>query len=360
MKSVWGIVYPLAVGTAGGAIFYLLGMPLPWTLGSLTAVALLAVLGPPFAIPPALIHVARPVVGVLAGSAFTPAILASVFGWWDAFLYVIAFSFAMTALGYFYFRTIGKIDRPTAFFASMPGGLGELSLLGDQFGGNVRNLVLIHSIRVVAVVFSFPLAVQFLFGAVAVPMAARVAELGTPGALDWVILAACAIGGYIAARYLKFPGGAVVAAMLLSALAHGFELTHATPPAFVVAAVQIIIGSIAGSRFVGIKWREFGRLIALAAVWTAVLLFLAVLAALLGAQLFDRSLETMLLSLAPGGIVEMTVVAYAFGFETAFVIACQVCRVFAVLTFAPLLGTAIFGRAKPPKAKPTESDEEPD
>ena len=358
LSKVWGIVWPLAVGTAGGAVFYVLHLPLPWTLGALTAVALVAVLGPPFKIP-ALTNIARPVVGVLAGSAFTPAVVGLVFGWWEAFVYVIAFSFVMTALGYLYFRMLGGLDHATSFFASMPGGLGELSLLGDQFGGNVRNLVLIHSIRVVSVVFTIPLAVQFIFGAHATSAAASAAVHAPAGLIDWIILAACGVGGYAVARYLKFPGGPVVSSMLLSAIVHGLALTDATPPVFLVSAVQVVIGSIAGSRFVGIKWREFGRLILLATIWTLILLLSALVAAVAGAWLFDRDVASMLLALAPGGIVEMTVVAYAFGFETAFVIACQVCRVFAVLTFAPLLGAAIFGRAKPPR-KPEEKFEEPD
>src|SRR5690606_12787175 len=110
---------------------------------------------------------------------------------------------------------------------------------------------------------------------------------------------------------------------------------------------------------VGIKWHEFRRTILVGALWTVILLLSALLAAIAGAALFDRSVPTMLLAIAPGGIVEMTIVAYAFGFETAFVIACQVCRVFSVLTFAPLSASAIFGRPKPPR-KPKEKLEEPD
>lgn len=358
MDKVWGIIWPLAVGTVGGAIFYALHFPLPWTLGALTAVALLAIFGPPFKIP-ALSSIARPVVGVLAGSAFTPAVVASVLGWWDAFVYIIALSFLSTALGYLYFRTIGGFNRQTSFFASAPGGLGELSLLGDQYGASMRDLVLIHSIRIISVVFMIPLAVQFIFGAKAVPVAARAVEHVPAGALDWGVLSACAVGGYLLARYVKFPGGPVVAAMLLSTLVHAFDLTRAAPPTFVVSAVQVVIGSIAGSRFVGIRWHEFRRTILVGVLWTAILLFSAVLAAVAGAALFDRSVPTMLLAIAPGGIVEMTIVAYAFGFETAFVIACQVCRVFSVLTFAPLSASAIFGRPEPPR-KPEEKFEEPD
>lgn len=284
------------------------------------------------------------------------------FGWWEAFVYVIAVSCATTVFGFLFFRVIGGLDRPTSFFASMPGGLGELSLIGDQFGGNVRNLVLIHSIRVISVVFTIPLIVQFAFGMTAVPLAARATEHAPAGLTDWSILTLCGVGGYILARYMKFPGGAVVSSMLLSALAHGFDMTQATPPTALVSAVQVVVGSIAGSRFVGIRWQEFGKLILLAAVWTILLLVFTGLAAFGGIYLFDRDIESMLLALAPGGIVEMTVVAYAFGFETAFVIACQVCRVFSVLTFAPIVGGVVFGRVREAEkaAEAKKADGEPD
>ena len=262
------------------------------------------------------------------------------FGWWEAFVYVIAVSCATTVFGFLFFRVIGGLDRPTSFFASMPGGLGELSLIGDQFGGNVRNLVLIHSIRVISVVFTIPLIVQFAFGMTAVPLAARATEHAPAGLTDWSMLTLCGVG----------------------ALAHGFDMTQATPPTALVSAVQVVVGSIAGSRFVGIRWQEFGKLILLAAVWSILLLVFTGLAAFGGIYLFDRDIESMLLALAPGGIVEMTVVAYAFGFETAFVIACQVCRVFSVLTFAPIVGGVVFGRVREAEkaAEAKKADGEPD
>jgi hypothetical protein len=59
----------------------------------------------------------------------------------------------------------------------------------------------------------------------------------------------------------------------------------------------------------------------------------------------------LVLALAPAGMAEMTVMAYALGIETAFVVTSQLCRVFFVLTFAPLF-FRLFGIAPATPALP--------
>jgi uncharacterized membrane protein AbrB (regulator of aidB expression) len=68
-----------------------------------------------------------------------------------------------------------------------------------------------------------------------------------------------------------------------------------------------------------------------------VLLLTAIGAAALGAMLFARPFAALVLAVAPGGMTEMTIISYALGIETAFVVTSQVCRSFFVLTLAPIL-----------------------
>jgi uncharacterized protein len=44
----------------------------------------------------------------------------------------------------------------------------------------------------------------------------------------------------------------------------------------------------------------------------------------------------MLLALAPGGTVEITILAFSIGFEVAFVVTCQICRIMFVLFVGPV------------------------
>ena len=150
-------------GCAGGAVFKWLGFPLPWTLGSLTAAAVIAVAGLEWKLPNAARNAARPIIGVMAGSAFTAEVARSMVHWWEAILPLVAFLVLITLAGRVFFTRFCGFDRTTAFFASTPGGLSELTLLGAQYGGNIRQLVLIHSTRIITVVFLVPFAVRLLF-----------------------------------------------------------------------------------------------------------------------------------------------------------------------------------------------------
>ena len=150
-------------GCAGGALFRELGFPLPWTLGSLTAAAVIAMAGLDWKLPSAARNAARPIIGVMAGSAFTAEVARSMVHWWEAILPLVAFLVLITLAGRAFFTRFCGFDKTTAFFASTPGGLSELTLLGAQYGGNIRQLVLIHSTRIITVVFLVPFAVRLLF-----------------------------------------------------------------------------------------------------------------------------------------------------------------------------------------------------
>jgi membrane AbrB-like protein len=337
----------LFVGFAGGLVFFLVSFPLPWTLGAMAAVGTLAALGRPTAVPPLLGNVARPVVGVLAGSAFTPEVVGLFATWWPNLVAVAAYSLLAAAAGFAFFRNWGRLDRVTAFFAAAPGGLAEVTLLGASLGGDVRSLVLLHSIRIVSVIFVVPIAAQLLLPPLAQVSAAGATVAAEMAAFDWLLLGACAIGGYVFARWTRFPGGVLIPAMALSVIVHVLGLTHAVPPNWLWAVVQVLIGSIAGQRFAGVKWAELRSVVFLGVAWAALLLTFTFASAYATSVVFERPFVTMLLALAPGGMVEMAVVVVTIGLDVAFVIACQICRIFTVLTFAPIVSRAFA----PPKGQ---------
>jgi membrane AbrB-like protein len=306
LKAFEAALVALIAGSISGAVFYWLHLPLPWTLGSLFAAALVSFLGGRWLMPHTARVLARPLVGVIAGSAFTPEIVASALHWWDAILAVLVFSVITTLLGNVFFRRVGGFDRTTAFFASSPGGLGEMTLLGGMFGGDMRRLALVHVVRIVLTVVSIPLFFQIL--------------LGHP------------IG-----RTSPFvPTSLMVFALIFSAAAHASGVTQAVLPSWVSALMQVVIGSIAGARFAGIGWQEIRNTLILAVVWAAAMLLLAAIFALGSSWLLGRPFQAMLLAFAPGGLVEMTVITFALGTEVAFVVTCQVSRILLIVTLMPV------------------------
>lgn len=86
--------------------------------------------------------------------------------------------------------------------------------------------------------------------------------------VDWLILFACGLADFVIARLLKLRGGAMIVAMLLSAGVHGAGLTQVLPPGWLVAAVQVVIGAVAGGGFAGIRWMELRNTVAQALIWS--------------------------------------------------------------------------------------------
>jgi uncharacterized protein len=344
IKTILTAAAALVIAACGGIIFFLIHAPLPWTLGALTAAGLIAAFGGRWLVPMQARTGVRPIIGVVAGSAFTAEIATAILNWWSAILIVIVYAIVLLLFGLVFFRKAARFDATTAFFASAPGGLGELSLIGGQLGADVRRLVVVHATRVLFVVFSIPFALQILLGEPigrTVPtLAAEVVLSGT----DWMVLAACAIVGYVISRFVKFPGGGMVFPLILSMAVHVSGITQAAPPAWLVAVVQIVLGAVVGARFAGIKWHEARKFAFVAAIWAVVTISASALLAVVGTWVLDYPFETMLLALAPAGFVEMTLITYAIGGDVAFVLTCQLCRILFVLLMTPvffrLLGIA--------------------
>lgn len=355
LRAIATAAVVLSIAACGGAIFFWIHMPLPWTLGSLTAAGIVAaVTGRPL-LHPQLRVVVRPVVGVLAGSAFTAELAASILDWWGAILLVVGYALATMFVGFLYFTRVARFDGATAFFASAPGGIGELSLIGGSLGASMQRLVVVHAVRILLVVFTVPFALQMLLG---VPIGRTVPTMASEVALslsDWIILAGCAFAGYGAGRIIHFPGGPMVFALIFSIIVHVSGLTNAAPPPWLVATVQVVLGAVVGTRFAGIRWVEARETVVAALVWGVLTLSAAALVAGAGTWVLDYSFEAMLLAMAPAGMVEMTLITVALGFDVAFVVICQLCRVLFVLISTPFL-FSLLGISAATRTDPSSTD----
>ncbi|BCJ92193.1 monooxygenase [Terrihabitans soli] len=337
----------MLVGLAGGSFFYALHIPLPWMLGSLFATALAVLLGRDWLMPPLFRNAARPVIGVLAGSAFTPVVVIALAESWDVILYAASYSVIITILGFFFFKKICRYDVMTSFFCSTPGGLGELIMIGSQLGGNIRTMVFVHTIRISAVVFIVPAIMQFFTDIdLSRPVMAAHAHVGMD-LIDWLIIGACCAAGFITSiKFRNLSGGAIFVPLALSAALHATGVTQAVPPQWMVGAVQIVIGASAGARFAGIGWAEVRRTLVHAVVWAVAMIGVAALMAVIGSMFFDRTFSALLLAAAPGGLPEMTIIAYAIGIDVAFVVTCHVCRVILVIVAGAQTGAWLARRQK--------------
>jgi uncharacterized protein len=330
------IALGLAIGTAGGVLFHLLSLPLPWMLGALcltmaAAVGGLSVQGPA-RLRPAIVAV----IGVLLGSRFTPEVVEQAGQAVVTLGILLVYLAAVAAVVVPFYRFAGRQDWTTAYFSGMPGGLSEMIELGEARGAHVPSIVLAHSLRIVLTIGLMAFLFRFVLGH-EVGTAAPAGHAPGLGPLDAAVLAACAVLGAVVAARLRLPAPTFLGPLILSAAVHMAGVTESAPPALMVNAAQVALGTILGCRFFGIAPQVLARAGLLSLGATVLTLLLALGAGLAMRHLAGVGLDQALLALAPGGLTEMGLIALAINADVAFVALHHVVRILIVIVVAPPL-----------------------
>jgi membrane AbrB-like protein len=326
----------LAIGTLGGWLAALAGLPLAWMIGAMTATTAAAAFGMPIAMPVGFRQLMVAVLGVMLGSSFSPEMLERVGEWAISLSALALYAAAAGGAGLFYFRRICGYDAVTAYFSAMPGGFSEMILVGTEMGGDARIISLTHAARVMTVVLALPFAFQMLIGYDPAGRAPAGLPLAEVSGADLAVLTACGALGFVVARLLRLPAAGLVGPMILSAVAHILGWTAARPPFELVAAAQVVVGAAIGCRFAGVTTRLLLRTAAAAAGGTAVLLSATIAFGIALAQITGISPVPLMLAFSPGGLAEMSLIAIAIGADAAFVVTHHVVRIFMIVVIAPL------------------------
>ena len=347
MGLVLRLTFSIALGAVGGAVFYYFNLPLAWMLGSMTFTTIAALSGAPIALhmPTRLSMTA--VLGTLLGSAFTPQILQQLQHWGAGALTVAIFVTLMTVVAVSFLRRIGGMDRATAYFSGTPGGLSEMTLVGERMGGDTPTIALVHATRIFVVVFLLPLFLASIAD-LDIPNTARVLA-SRPAAQEgeFAILAACAVVGYILGQKLPLPGSQIFIPMVVSAAAYLAGFVEGRPPAEIIAVAQVVIGGAIGARFVGLDLHKTARPIILGMISALGMLALATTFAYVAAPILGLPMYALLLALSPGGLAEMSLIALALDVDTAFVATMHLVRIILIVTLAPIFFRAMGWKANP-------------
>ena len=165
----------LLLGAFGSIVFVYLHIPLPWFLGSLTACLIASVLNLPIRRPKLLAIPMRAVLGVAVGSAFTPLIFARAGGMLGSLAVLVPFMAFIIIVSLVFYERVAGFDRPTAFFSAVPGGLTDMTAMAEDAGANQRTVILVQATRILIIVFTLPLWLQWHDGlTISVAAASRV------------------------------------------------------------------------------------------------------------------------------------------------------------------------------------------
>ncbi len=329
------ILLALAIGAAGGTAFNLMNLPLPWMLGALFATMAAAIGGAPV-LPPARLRPATvAVIGVLLGARFTPDVLGQAADWGLTLLILLVYLAAVGLIVVPFYRFVGRFDWTTAYFAGMPGGLAEMIEIGEARGARVDQVILSHSLRIVMTIALIAFWFRVVQGATV--SGAAGAAAGWPALPDLALLLLAAVLGSLLGHRLRLPAPAFLGPLVVSAGLHLTGLTHSAPPAVLVSAAQVILGTVLGARFIGIRPAALLRSGALSLGATLLILALALGFGQAMRAWAGIDLDQALLALAPGGLTEMGLIALAIHADVAFVALHHVVRILAIIVAAPVV-----------------------
>ncbi|MCG6884952.1 MAG: AbrB family transcriptional regulator [Silicimonas sp.] len=318
----------------GVLTFHMLELPLPWLLGPIFACLAAALAGVPMRGIKILNEAMRTILGVAVGATFTTTLLASMVGMWPTLLLIPLMTACIGLVGLVYFRRLWGFDFATSYYSAMPGGLQDMLVFGEEAGGNVRTLSLIHATRVMVIVVVLPFLLVWVWDAdLGNPPGAPAASLGLE---QLALMVFCGLAGWRLAKRIGMFGATILGPLLFAAVLALTGVLQHRPPAEAIWAAQFFIGMGVGCKYAGVTMAEVRRDVTAGLGFCVLLLILTIIFAE-AIHLADLApARETILAFAPGGQAELTVLALIVGADMAFVVAHHVLRIFVVILGAPL------------------------
>lgn len=329
-----GLLGALAAGSAG--------LPIPFLLGSLAVIATISLIlyakaGTRLWYPPLLRKASIAVIGTLIGTNFSPDILSMAPSLMITLSAMVLFVPVAQSVNYVIFRHIGRYDRVTAAYSAMPGGLIEAVTLGEKAGGDVETLSIQHFMRIILVIVFVPSLFLIFTGEAVGSAGGQTMERFPVDWVDWALIAVLAPIGLHLGERLKLPAGHLVGPLVLTAALQSSGFVDIQGPATLLNSAQLIVGAGLGTMFARSTLRRLIAAMGLGIVSVTITLGISAIFALVLTQWVPMSFEALLVSFAPGGVTEMSLVALSLGVSPVLVTTHHLFRILLTVSVASIL-----------------------
>lgn len=332
-------IVTLAAALIGTAVFLLAGLPLPLLLGPMLGCLAFALAGAGLQGMGTMGTFFRTFLGVAIGSTVTPEMIVTLPGHGPTLALIPVYVLLIGLIGYPFFRKVMRYDHPTAFYSAMPGGLQDMLIFGEEAGGNVRAMSLIHATRVLAIVTVAPVLLTLVYDL------DLTRAPGAPAASyplwEIALMVGAGLVGWKAGERIGLFGASILGPLIVTAALSLAGIIHNRPPAEMIWIAQFFIGIAVGAKYAGITTRELRRDVVAGLAYAAILAFVAFSFIELALRLSPAGTLDVWLAFLPGGQAEMAVIALVAGADVAFVVAHHLLRIFVVILLAPVIARRV-------------------
>lgn len=325
-----GFVIVLVPAALGGALWEALGLPLGWLMGAAVVTGGFAMTGTEVAVPKPLYNLSLATLGASVGLAVTPDVAAALFVWAPAMIVAAGIGILAAAFISPFLARFGRMERSTAFFSLLPGGVIEMANIGENYGADRVIVAAIHAVRVGLVVGLLPLLLVMFSAA----PSAEVLDVPNTALTQLAgALAVGLLGGWLGAK-AGVPAAWLLGALIFVAVISSLGGLTGRVPEPLLAAVQVMVGIGLGARFQRSRFAAVPR--ALAAGFPLILAIMGIMALAAGAAslVMPFALPTLILCFSIGGMAEMVLTSKVLGQNVALVAGFQAVRGVLVNTLA--------------------------
>lgn len=319
-------LFLIVAGAISGYCAQFLHVPLPWMLGSLVICAVLAIFFPEtmpkaYVFPHKIRLVFIAIVGIMIGSQVKLDTILQATTLWPSLIGILLFVLLAHNYNYFVFRKLGNYDPVTAFFSGSPGGLMESIAFGENKGCDLKVVTIQQFLRIIGVIILVPSLMSLWIGHPVGSAAGQTfSQSGAPfGAFE--IIATSLIGGFglWVGKVLSLPAKQLMGPMIVTAVISVTGVMSLELPMWALNAAQVVIGASLGSRFAGLTRSILQKAVGLSLVSVAGMLAIGVAISVVLNVITGLELDMLLISFAPGGVTEMSLIALSLNANSALV-----------------------------------------
>lgn len=345
MDHVLSIASTLAVAYAAGFLAKKCRFPAGAMIGAMLGVAVFNILTSRAFLPADSRSIVQTMSGALLGHAIGKKDVLKLKAMWKPALFLIVALITLNISLGLALHKLCDLNLATAMFSSAPGGVSDMALIADELGADSATVSLLQLSRLIGIFLVYPPTFRYIAKKTLAKVPPEHAHhAGGKPHCQWFAspvqirnflwTAFWSIAGGMFCIWIKIPAGGMVGSMLASA---AFNVTTARGyvPGGLRFWIQASAGAIIGTRMTAESFHSMSLLVVPVLVLVLTLfLFTAALGYLMH-RMTKMDLPTSLMSISPGGIQEMSLMADDLGCNTTNVLVLQTVRLLAVICIFP-------------------------
>ncbi|GIN58243.1 AbrB family transcriptional regulator [Lederbergia ruris] len=356
------IILTLLIAIIGGVVFHFLHIPVPWLLGPMISIFLaINLLQWRLKWPSSIRNSGMIIVGYTMGLSMTSSALLEMGRQLPYMLLLTVLLLLFCSMIAYIVSKISDSDYQTALLASIPGGLSQVLILAEETKGvNLGVVTLTQVIRLMMIIIATPLIVMLpIFQETgkreqtAVDSALSIATSASWEQLfpNLLLFAIVSVGMAFICIKIKMPTAYLIGPAIGTAVLQAFGIEGLHLPPSLINLAQLMIGT-----YVGLLLQPNDMPHKFKTLWIALGSGLMLVIGGIGlgwllTVIQPVSKATGLLSLAPGGMDQMGIIAHAIHADLYIVSGYQLFRTFFIFFAVPPFVKWLFKRMDRRKGK---------